>query len=89
MITVKAIKPGPGIADLVQNFAGAIGRWASAGFPVVSEEVFQARLAECRRCDFWDEVARLGLGECNHQNCGCTRFKLWVQTEICPLGNWK
>ena len=78
----------PSLADLAGNFAVATARWAAAGFPVVGEPAYAARSATCAGCEFWDDSARLGLGKCHHTKCGCTRFKRWLTTERCPMGQW-
>ncbi len=80
---------GPSFGRMVGNFAGAVSAWARAGFPVVSGEVFDGRLAQCRACTpYWVENARLGLGKCNHSMCGCTKTKAWLATAVCPIGRW-
>lgn len=62
---------------------------AVSGEPVkVSAEVKEQRLAICRACELWNEGGNVGLGECTHSKCGCTRFKHGLATETCPLGKW-
>ena len=78
----------PSVADLARNFATATAKWADAGFPVAGSALYDARTAICEACDLWDAGARLGLGKCNHPDCGCTKFKRWMKTERCPLGRW-
>lgn len=78
----------PGLTELAGNFGRAVAKWASAGFPVVEEGDYQARLAACQACSHWDGAARLGLGKCRAPKCGCTRLKLWLRTEKCPMGKW-
>ena len=78
----------PSLAELAQNFSTATARWAIAGFPVVTPEVYQERSRACEACDLWDGSARLGLGKCNAPGCGCTRFKRWLATERCVKGKW-
>lgn len=85
---VPALIKEPTVAEMVSNFAGALSRWVKAGAPIVPEEEFQRRLAVCRGCEHWIEAARLGLGKCNAPGCGCTKGKLWFQTETCPLKKW-
>ena len=75
----------PTLPQLAANFAQATHRWAKAGFPRVKKRIYHARLATCRACPHWAEDARLGLGSCRHKGCGCTRLKLWLATERCPL----
>ncbi|MGH7960190.1 MAG: hypothetical protein ACREH8_24715, partial [Opitutaceae bacterium] len=58
-------------------------RWAAAGFKTVTREQYDARIAVCDACEFWDGKARLGLGKCKAPGCGCTKFKRWLATEQC------
>lgn len=88
-----ANKPQPTIAEptpsqMAANFLTATSAWASAGFPVVTQAQYQARLAVCGQCVFWNPSARLGLGKCTQPHCGCTKFKLWMATEKCPIDKW-
>lgn len=83
-----ALPPEPSAAELAANFFGALGRWVAAGLPVVSEATHRGRMAACRACPHWDELARAGLGKCRAPGCGCTRLKHWLATETCPLGQW-
>ncbi len=82
---------GPTIAGMLANFAAATARWAKAGLPVVADDQFKQRLNLCRNCPkgYWQETARFGLGKCASPGCGCTKLKLWLATEKCPLGVWK
>lgn len=54
----------------------------------VSDAQKQQRLATCRACTYWNEGGNIGLGECKHPGCGCTRFKHGLATETCPIGKW-
>lgn len=89
----RATRPGggPTIVGMVKSFATATARWAKAGLPIADEQQFNARLAACRACPkgFWKEGARFGLGRCDAPGCGCTKLKLWMATERCPLGFWR
>jgi hypothetical protein len=82
------LRPEPSLADLLENFADAIAVWAQDGFPLRTK----AQVLECReiceRCEFWNGEARLGLGECRHPSCGCTKIKHWLASEHCPKGLW-
>lgn len=72
------------------NFSKALAAHAAAGFPTVSQEVIDARLAVCRVCElFTGEV-------CAHADCGCnvndmSKFlnKLSWADQACPLGKWR
>ena len=82
----------PTLAEMAVNFADAMRRLAAYAAAngvtesFVPREVFEARLAVCRGCDFWNENARLGLGLCKHSGCGCTVLKLWLPSEKCKAG---
>jgi len=76
----------PTAIDMVTNFAKAMSKWAKAGFATVDEPRFNERMKTCRACDRWDGTANAGLGKC--RACGCTRLKLWLETETCPLDKW-
>lgn len=71
----------PGISEMVGNFAKAIGEWAGKGFPVVSNEQFTSRYDVCRACENWTGY------RC--KICGCTKMKLWLETEKCPERRWE
>lgn len=75
----------PSFADMIVDFGKAIFRWASFGFRVVSLEVFNARLEKCRNCPgkHWND----GRGVC--RLCRCTKTKIHLATEGCPIGEWK
>lgn len=79
----------PTIKQMTKNFAKATAKWAKSGFKTVTKSEFNERLATCRSCTFWDEKARLGMGKCNHKECGCSKGKLWLKTEKCPIKKWK
>jgi hypothetical protein len=71
------------------NLAHAVASHAAAGFPTVSDEVHEARLALCRACvgpeGYYDPVQ----GQCRHPACGCNmRVKTRWTEQRCPLGKW-
>lgn len=74
--------------EMATNFAGSMVRFAIHGFKTVSEEQYKARLAICGKCNFWDDSARFGLGKCNAPGCGCSRYKMLIAGEKCPIGKW-
>lgn len=80
--------PEPRLIDSVENVARAMGRWAAAGFPLASEASIKVRKNTCEACPYWDSEARLGLGKCTHEKCGCTKLKWWLETETCPDNRW-
>ena len=77
---VEKYQSGPTLTDLLANFTGAMARWASSGFPLVTKETFDARFATCSACEHW-------AGK-TCRKCGCTKLKLWLATERCPLDKW-
>ena len=54
----------------------------------VNEEEWKRRSGICNACDLWKPVGNLGMGECAHENCGCTKIKRGLATERCPLKKW-
>jgi len=82
-IPAISIPREPTIAEMSKNFTKAIVEWSKAGLPVVAKRVFDQRLKACNDCEYWDSAARMGAGKCN--KCGCTVFKLWMETTQCPL----
>lgn len=80
--------PQPTVADLAARAGGALVKWAARGFPIAPTEVRMRRFEICRACEFWRDDARFGLGKCNHPGCGCTKAKLYLATERCPVGKW-
>lgn len=66
--------------ELMRNFAGAVARWAEAGFAVTTRDQFYLRKVTCDSCSEWTGRT------C--RRCGCTRLKLWLATERCPAGRW-
>lgn len=86
---VKAEPKPPTIKQMIKNFSKSTEKWMKSGFKTVSKKQFTKRLEACRGCTFWDEKARLGMGKCNHEGCGCTKGKLWLKTEKCPIEKWK
>lgn len=84
---------GPGLTQKAASLISAGNRVVKAklnGQPVrVSPEERDRRLSICRACDLWNEGGNVGLGECKHPGCGCTRFKHGLATETCPAGKWQ
>lgn len=84
--------PPPTLSTKAGNAAKAgvrIAKAAVSGQRVrVSTEERDRRLAICRACEYWNEAGNVGLGECKHPGCGCTRFKHGLATETCPAGKW-
>ena len=75
------------LLDMARNFTKAVAGWAGAGFPMVSEKEFQKRAEICAACPHWNDAARHGMGSCDL--CGCSRAKLFMATQRCPIGKWE
>jgi hypothetical protein len=57
---------------------------------LVSAEETERRLAVCQSgCEWWRSEAYGGGGACGHAACGCTKAKMRLSTERCPVGNWE
>jgi hypothetical protein len=88
----KQSAKSPSILSKAKHAAQAGGRIikaAAKGEQVrISDQGRDERLSICRACDLWNEGGNVGLGECTHSKCGCTRFKHGLATETCPLGKW-
>lgn len=85
-------QPAPSLLAKAKHITQASARIAKAAVQGerirVSPEERDRRLAICRACDLWNEGGNVGLGECKHPGCGCTRFKHGLANETCPLGHW-
>ena len=82
------IPPEPRFIDEAKNMTKALSRWSKSGFKLASNKIIGQRKDFCMKCSFWEHGARLGLGKCNHEKCGCTKIKWWLATESCPIGKW-
>lgn len=78
----------PSVSAIASNFFAALVRTAKDGFKTVPQATFEERLTICRSCPYWDDKARLGVGKCNHPECGCTKLKLHLASQVCPQGWW-
>lgn len=77
----------PTLLELADNFAGATSVWAKSGFPIADRAEYERRHEICNGCEMWDSNAFQGIGKCGA--CGCSGFKLWLDTSHCPLGKWE
>lgn len=59
--------------------------WKEKGCPMVSREERKRRLSICQGCPYWNEKGNFLFGECTAPGCGCTRIKMALATERCPL----
>lgn len=80
--------PEPTVLDMADHLGGALVKWAARGFPIADRGLRIHRLGLCRQCVHWREDARAGLGKCAHPSCGCTKAKVFLKTEKCPIGRW-
>ena len=73
-------KAAPSTLKKAANFAGALAQHVAAGLPVVSDEEYEARLAQCNNCE-------LRHGDvCT--SCGCNlSHKAWWKEQRCPHPN--
>ena len=78
----------PTIREMASNAALALARFVKSGLKVVDEDTLMDRISTCRACKEFDESARMGMGKCSAQGCGCTVLKLYMASEKCPLGKW-
>lgn len=76
----------PSNLKMLQNFTRASFRWVKSGFKIADEETFGRRKSICDSCQYWNAKARMGMGKC--LKCGCSSFKLKLETEKCPIGKW-
>ena len=81
-----AFLKSPNTFDMAKNALGAAKRFVKSGFAMVSDDEFNRRSEICKPCEFWDAMARMGMGKC--LKCGCTSTKLRMATEKCPLDKW-
>ena len=84
----KEIGSGPGPLQMARNVVVAARRFARSPVKFAPQEAVEIRMSICRKCDYWEEVARWGLGKCRHHKCGCTKYKQKLASEECPLGKW-
>lgn len=85
---VQEIQTGPTVLQMAANVAKAASDWVSGGMEMANDETQTKRKNICAGCELWDANARLGLGKCTHEKCGCTKMKVWLATSVCPLGRW-
>lgn len=71
------------LGTVAKNFVSAMINWQQAGRPVVSKKVWKQRLATCRGCEWWQEIAKTNIARC--RKCGCSSAKLLLGTSKCPL----
>ena len=76
--------------EIAKNAARASGRAArriATGRQLfLNENLYRERKDICDRCEWWDAGGYGGVGKC--RKCGCSRFKLYLATERCPIDKW-
>jgi len=69
----------PSVAAQAVNAIGAAAQFVRSGFRTTPEEVYQARLAVCRKCPLFD------AGQERCRACGCySSAKLKIAAQSCP-----
>jgi hypothetical protein len=76
----------PSVATQLKSLAEAAKSYASSGFKNCEEYQYQARLAICNGCEFYDRNAFMGAGRC--LKCGCSGLKLKIAASKCPIDKW-
>ena len=76
-------------ATKLRNLKLALRRWVGSGCALAPSRERKIRSAICSACPHWYGLGNLGLGECRAPGCGCTRAKVWLATERCPIGKWR
>lgn len=71
-----------------RNLLYALRRWKREGYRLATKPQRNVRAAICSACPYWHPAGNLWLGECRAPGCGCTRAKIWLASEKCPLGKW-
>lgn len=73
----------PSVTTRLAAFATAIARWAKQGLPTRTPEEVDGILSTCRACtEYGGETGVLKI-ICG--KCGCSRVKVAMSTEHCPL----
>jgi hypothetical protein len=82
----------PSVSRRGANAVAAVGRVVTQmllqGPVLVPAVEVQRRLAICQACEWWRTEAYGGTGGCGHEQCGCSRMKMLLTTERCPMGKW-
>ena len=89
------ISAHPSKMEMATHFAGAMFRWLKSGFKITSWETFDARMTQCRgdaaagipRCPYF-HTSSGGWNFVHCEKCGCSKLKLFVSSERCPIGKW-
>lgn len=76
----------PSLLTRAQSLAKAVTRWAGSGFKTRTVEEAEAALNICRECNFYDGES--GLLKIVCKKCKCSRKKVYMKSESCPIGKW-
>ena len=60
-----------------------MGSWQKHKDQLLQKQVWNERLAICRGCEWWQEIAKTQIARC--RKCGCSSAKLLLGTSKCPL----
>lgn len=89
---IASQKKSVGIIKKAKNVVKATARVIEAvreGSEIfATKEERERRLSICNVCGLWKPSGNLGMGECTHEKCGCTKLKRGLATERCPLNKW-
>ena len=89
LILMDPIKENASLLTKASRLKAALFDWKKAGFPKTPSAVRKQRRGICDACQYFKPSGNLGLGECQAPGCGCTRAKLWMANQRCPLGYWE
>jgi hypothetical protein len=73
----------PGIIKKGFSLGKSLVRYATAGFPNVSKEIYEQRMMTCNSCELLNKKNET----CT--SCGCiVEYKGRMETESCPENKW-
>lgn len=73
----------PTVKDRLGMFMRAIVEWVGTGAKVTTHEQFEERLAQCKACQYYNGSSSITTIAC--RKCGCSKLKLFLASEQCPL----
>ena len=77
-----AVRQMPGLFQQAANLVGSVTRHVLAGLPIVSDDQYESRMSECRKC------ANLTMEQrCSACGCFVTVKGRWAEQK-CPIGRW-
>lgn len=76
----------PSPFEQAASLTKALFRWAQAGLPTRTEEQVKAIQEICQGCNFFG--GNSGLLKIACQKCRCSKKKLYLATEHCPISRW-